>query len=148
MLITENQALEIIAVHDSLWNAVYSESTSNRTLIYKDKSYSINIPPHKGYASVLLPNPEGKNFLWITQNLHKSTYGTLAIAHEKELGNDHRITWIVDSNNGTFKYRTNILTNRDSNGELIFGVIEIYDSLGKAVVWSNNNSILTRKAEF
>jgi hypothetical protein len=154
MSLTDIQASEILKIHDSLWNALYESHYANNStskahkLTYKDISYQVNIPAHCGYASVLLPNSNGKNFLWITQNIHKSTYGTFAIRNQKELGNDHRITWIVDTNNGLFSYRSNITTTRDSQDNLIFGAIEIYDSLGKETIWSNNQAIVTRKAAF
>jgi len=148
MSLTNDQALEIIKVHDQLWNAVYDRGVKSYSLTYKDKDYTINIPPHFGYASVLLPNSEGNKFLWITQNLNKSTYGTLAIKSAQDSNNDHRITWIVDTTNGGFRYRSNITTTRDSQNTLIHGAIEIYDSLGKETIWSNNQAIITRKAAF
>lgn len=148
MSLTDEQATEILKVHNSLWNAVYDRDSNNQTLIYKNISYQINIPPHKAYASALLPNSTGIKFLWITQNLHKSTYGTLAINNQSIKGNDHRITWIVDTNNGQFNYRSNITTTLNSAGVLIYGAIEIYDSLGKEIIWSNNQAIVTRKAAF
>ena len=148
MSLTDIQASEILEIHDTLWNAVSDSNSRVHTLTYKDTSYQINIPGHCGYASVLLPNSNGKKFLWITQNLHKSTYGTLAINRQKDLGNQHRITWIVDTNNGLFSYRSNITTTRNPEGILIHGAIEIYDSLGKETIWSNNQAIVTRKAAF
>lgn len=148
MSLTDIQASEILEIHDKLWDAVSNNQSQNHTLTYKDKSYQINIPGHCGYASVLLPNSKGTKFLWITQNIHKSTYGTLAINRQKELGNQHRITWIVDTNNGLFSYRSNITTTRNHEGILIHGAIEIYDSLGKETIWSNNQAIVTRKAAF
>ena len=147
MNLTDQQASNILKVHDTLWDAA-SSGTRIHTLIYQGNEYTIQIPGHKGYASVLLPNSNGTMFLWITQNIHKSTYGSLAIQRNNELGNSHRITWVVDTNNGGFSYRSNITTTRDSAGNLIHGAIEIYDGLGKAIVWSNNKHIVTRKAEF
>jgi len=148
MSLTDEQAKEILYVHNALWNAVYDHDSDNHILRYRDTPYQINIPPHRGYASVLLPNSKGTKFLWITQNLHKSTYGTLAIQRQTNQGNDHRITWIVDTNNGQFNYRSNITTTKDPSGLLLFGAIEIYDSLGKEIIWSNNQMVVTRKAAF
>lgn len=148
MSLTDEQATEILNVHNALWNAVYDHDSNNHVLRYKDELYQINIPPHRGYASVLLPNSKGTKFLWITQNLHKSTYGTLAIQRQTSQGNDHRISWIVDTNNGQFNYRSNITTTKDPSGLLLFGAIEIYDSLGKEIIWSNNQMVVTRKAAF
>jgi hypothetical protein len=72
----------------------------------------------------------------------------LAIQRQTNQGNDHRITWIVDTNNGQFNYRSNITTTKDPSGLLLFGAIEIYDSLGKEIIWSNNQMVVTRKAAF
>lgn len=148
MNLTNAKAQEILAIHDTLWNALYGDQTTLHTLLYNDVNYDIKIPGHRGYASILLPNSNGIKFLWITQNIHKSTYGSLAIQRHNTLGNDHRITWIVDTNNGGFSYRSNITTTRNSAGHLLHGAIQIYDSLGQETIWSNNKSIVTRKAEF
>lgn len=148
MDITEAQVKQTLYVHDQLWNYLHGKTNGNNILEYDGSEYIIQQPSHKGYASVVLPNSRGKNFLWITQNLNKTTYGSMAIERYKSEGKDHRITWIVDTNNGDFKYRSNISTVLDSSGNLIDGTIEIYDSLGRAVVWSKNKMYTTRKAAF
>lgn len=139
---------EILNVHDSLWNALYSSDESRPSITYKGNTYSIQIPKHRGYASVMLPNSSGTRFMWVTQNLHKSSYGTMAIERSRKLGEDQRITWILDTSNGGFITRTSISTTRDSNLELIAGQIEIYDSLGKETIWSHNQLLVTGKAQF
>jgi len=78
---------------------------------------------------------------------NKSTYGTLSINKSREQNEDRRITWIVDTRNGSFNYRCNITTNA-IDGEMDYGKIEIYDDLGKEVIWSTNKSFVTREAEF
>lgn len=156
MKLTEQKLNEILMVHNSLWNAVYDVDSSYHTLNYCGQTYTIQKPSPKqvngwdvypGYASVILPNSKGSKFMWITQNLHKSTYGTLAIKRAQEAGEDHRITWVVDTTNGGFEYRSNIATTT-KEGILISGSIEIYDDLGKEIIWSTNQSYITRKAEF
>lgn len=147
MKLTETQASEILKVHNSLWNAVYDHDSTLHTLDYKGDEYTINIAQHKGYATVMLPNSKGTKFMWITQNLNKSTYGTLAINRSREQNEDRRITWIVDTRNGSFNYRCNITTSA-IDGEMNYGMIEIYDDLGKEVIWSTNKSFITREAEF
>lgn len=148
MQLTNIQAQTVLAVHDTLWNAVYDRDSDIHILNYNDQKYTIQIPPHRGYASVILPNSNGTKFLWITQNLNKSTYGTLDIERNAKLGNNHRITWIVDTTNGGFVYRTYISTTRDSTGNLLEGIIQIYDSLGQETVWATNKALQSRKAEF
>lgn len=148
MDITQSQIESTLSVHNQLWNYFHGYTNGNNILTYNDAEYIIQQPSHKGFVSVTLPNSRGKNFLWITQNLNKTTYGSMAIAKYKSLGKDHRITWVVDTSNGDFKYRSNITTVLDSDGSLLDGTIEIYDSLGRAVVWSKNKMYTTRKAQF
>lgn len=147
MKLTNEQAEEILKVHHSLWNAALDFDSTVHSLQYKEHNYTIQIANHRGYASVLLPNSKGTKFMWITQNLQKSTYGTLEINRARERGEDHRITWVVDTRQGAFVYRCNITTTF-KDGEMIFGAIEIYDDLGKEIVWSTNKSYITKEAEF
>jgi hypothetical protein len=139
---------EILAVHDSLWEAVYSTDNSRPSITYKGNTYHIQVPTHRAYASVLLPNGTGTNFLWVTNNMSKSSYGTLAIQRAAKHNEDHRITWILDTTNGGFTTRTCIITTRNSTLDLIAGQIEIYDSLGKETIWSHNKLLITAKAQF
>jgi hypothetical protein len=148
MKISQETVDEILSVHDSLWEAVYSTDDPTLTLNYKGATYTIQIPHHRGYASVMLPNAKGSKFMWITQNLRKPTYGTMAIDRAKKDGEDHRMSWIVDTSNGGFTYRAYISTTKNLASELIAGHIEIYDSLGREIVWSHNQALVTRKAEF
>jgi hypothetical protein len=138
----------ILAVHNSLWNALYDFDSDIHSLHYNDIQYNIYLPKHRGYASVNLPNPKGTQFLWITQNLNKSTYGTLQIQKARQRNEDQRITWIVDTSNGQFEYRTSIRTTASDTGELIQGSIDMYDSLGTETVWSSNPLLITQKAKF
>ena len=139
---------EILAVHDSLWESVYSTDNSRPSITYKGNTYHIQVPTHRAYASVLLPNGTGTNFLWVTNNMSKSSYGTLAIQRAAKHNEDHRITWILDTTNGGFTTRTCIITTRNSTLDLIAGQIEIYDSLGKETIWSHNKLLITAKAQF
>jgi len=141
----------ILAVHNSLYDALYDFNLDIHTLHYNDIKYDIYLPKHRGYASVNLPNSKGTQFLWITQNLNKSTYGTLQIQKARQRGEDQRITWIVDTSNGQFDYRTCIRTTVSQavpTGDLIQGSIEMYDSLGTETVWSTNPLLITQKAKF
>lgn len=148
MNISEDQLKQILYIHNGLWNAVYDFDSDYHCLYLDDNKVDIYIPADRGYASVILPNPKGTKFLWITQNLNKSTYGSLAIQRARTKDMDLRITWIVDTRNGQFDYKTNIHTMYDSNGQLVDGKIELYDSLGQEIIWSTNQSLLTRKAKF
>lgn len=88
---------QILAVHHSLWN-------HTPTIKYGGISYPTYTPSHEGYTSVILPNDNAKNFLWITQNLNKSSYATSEITKAQTLGHVKRITWIVDNNDNKFNY--------------------------------------------
>lgn len=148
MEITNETKNKILHVHNSLWNALYDLDSSYHSLDYEGLEFEIYFPAARGYASVLLPNPQGTKFLWITQNLNKSTYGSYQIQQAKTKDLDLRITWIVDNRNGSFTYRTNIKTLTDVDGNLLDGHIEMYDSLGTEIVWSTNPSTQPRKAKF
>jgi len=145
---TDEHAALMLSVHDALWDYLLEKPEANNQLIFAGNPYEIMVPPGKNYASVILPNANGRKYLWITQNLHKNTYGTMAILRAKANGFDHRITWIIDTNDGQFRYRTNIMTMRDPSGKMTDGTIEIYDSLGTDKVWSHNKNMLRRKAAF
>lgn len=148
MKLSQETVNQILGVHNSLWDYVYGQHESAPTLNYKGNTYPVQIPHHRGYASVMLPNDKGSKFMWITQNLRKPTYGTMAIDRAKKLGEDHRMSWIVDTTNGGFTYRAYISTTKNLASELIAGHIEIYDSLGREILWSHNQALVTRKAEF
>lgn len=147
MQIQQEQIDQILQVHNSLWNALYDFDSDYHCLHYKNIKYTILISSDRGYASVVLPNPKGINFMWITQNLHKSTYGTVSIQSARKHNQDHRITWIVDTHQGAFNYRSNITTTVQDD-IMIDGAIEIYDNFGTEIVWSTNTKLLTTKAEF
>jgi hypothetical protein len=147
MQITENQIEQILNTHNSLWNSLYDYDSPDHCLHYNDKKYQIFIPNHRGYASVVLPNTTGNAFLWITQNLNKSTYGSNEILSARDKDQDLRITWVVDTKEGQFDYRANIKTCTDFSGELIHGDIEYYTSFGTHVLWSSNPLFISQKSK-
>lgn len=151
MLLSQQNIEEILRVHNTLWDALYSNLTTTPTqhsITYNDETYSINIPSANNYASAVLPNTNGVPFLWITQNLNKPSYGTLAIERHAKSNNDHRITWIIDTRNGGFKYKFNISTTYNDTGNLIDGIMERYDDYGTSVVWSTNSLLISKPSEF
>ena len=148
MNISTEQVDIILSAHNSLWEALYDTELDYHSLHYQGKHYDIYVPQDKGYASAILPNPKWIPFLWITQNLNQSTYGSYEIIEARKRKNDLRFTWIVDTRNGQFTYRTNIKTCTDKDNNLLDGQIEIYDSLGTEMIWNSNKSLLSRKAAF
>jgi len=128
-LTNDPKILGILRIHHALWN--------REDFIERDgKQYSLYTPSHGGYCSVVLPNDQGYNLLWITQNINKSSYGTLAIKRAIAQGDDLRITWIVDNNNSKFKYIgvVNTCMYYDNSQDII---IERYTDDGTEVVYTN-----------
>lgn len=148
MEITDQEVEQILKTHNSLWNSLYDLDSPDHCLEYKNKIYQIFIPVHRGYSSVVLPNSSGNNFLWITQNLNKSTYGTHQIHTARDKDQDLRITWIVDTRHGEFVYKANIRTCCDFSGQLMHADIEYYTSFGTQTIWSSNPLSISQKSKY
>lgn len=148
MELTQEQRDEILKTHNALWNALYDYDSTYHCLDYRDEVYDIRIPDSRSYASVILPNKNGSPILWITQNLDKPTYGSMAIKDARDRHLDLRITWLVDNTNSQFKYKAQVRTCYNDLGEMTDGHIEIYDSYGTDVLWSTNSYFTRRKAMF
>ena len=146
MTLSQENVNEVLRVHNALWDALQEANPSSIT--YNDETYSVRIAPNNNYASVVLPNNNGVPFLWITQNLSKQSYATLAIERQAKMNNVHRITWIIDTRNGGFKYRFNITTTYNDAGNLIHGIMERYDDYGTSVAWSTNSQLISKPSEF
>lgn len=127
---------QILDVHHALWNAT-SDPDGEHKLEYKDSYYNIYIPSHQGYASVVLPSGIGKNFLWITQNLNKSSYASIEIKKARSQGDDKRVTWIVDNSNDKFYYCALIKTCSYFDGKQDI-LIEKYSENGTQLVYSTD----------
>jgi hypothetical protein len=126
----EPRIIEILTVHHMLWNKV-------KDVNYKGNVYHTSIPAHDGYCSVVLPGTDEKyNYLWITQNLNKSTGATLSVLRDREQGNDRRITWIIDNHGSKFLYVgcINTCTYFDGSCDI---VIERYSGNSTEIVWTN-----------
>lgn len=95
---------QILSAHHQLWDGA-------PVITFKDQTQSSYTPLHGGYHSVQLANAKGVAYLWITQNLHKPSYGTTAIEHATSRGETLRITWIVDTASGRFRYLGRIETH-------------------------------------
>jgi len=94
---------QLLDVHNTLWDAL-SDSHASLKLNYKGIGYDIYKPDHNGFTSTVLSNDNGKNFLWITQNLNKSSHASSDIKRSRSQGDDKRITWIIDNSNNQFYY--------------------------------------------
>lgn len=123
---------QILSVHNQLWEGM-------SIITYKDQSQSSYSPSHNGYRSVILNNANGIPHMWITQNMSKSSYGTMAIEKAKSKGEDLRITWVVKVENGQFIYRSRISTHFFPNQEKQPIIeIETYKDELTEVLYSND----------
>jgi len=78
-------------LHDDLW-------TGQKFLEFNSQQYPVKVTDN--YSQVRIPNKNGKKFLWITQNLAKSTSATYEIERSFKKGVLARYTWIVDDISG------------------------------------------------
>lgn len=148
MELTNEQRDQILATHNALWDALYNIDSDRYHIDYRDETYDIRIPESRAYASAILPNSSGSPILWITQNLEKSTYGSMAILKARSKGLDLRITWLVDTTHSQFKYKGQVKTCFNDIGDMTDGHIEVYDSHGTDVLWTTNSYYTKRKAMF
>jgi len=116
---------ELLSLHHSLWNM-------DNNVQYFGVWYDVYKPEHKGFSRVVVPGKSGKNIMYITQNLNKSTYGTQEIQHAAKQGKTTRITWIIDPSEGKFTYIGLIKTTDD------YTIIEQYNSFGTQVLYHSN----------
>lgn len=127
---------ELLNVHNGLWDM-------NQEVVFYGERYQTYTASHKGYTSVLLPSKKtGTNLLYITQNLNKSTYGTIEIQRAAKQGKIIRITWIVDTSNGQYEYKGLIKTTPELTH------IESYSSYGTAVVYTSDPNYKTIKSRY
>lgn len=122
--------LGILRIHHALWN---KEDFIERG----GQKYTPFVPPHNGYVSVVLPNEQGYNLLWITQNMNKSTYGSEQIRKAQSLGNNLRITWIVDNSNSRFIYLGCVNTCDYFDGKQDIIIERYSQDQPDQVVWTN-----------
>jgi len=133
--------VSILRVHHALWNR---ESFIERG----GQKYTPFVPAHDGYISVVLPNEQGHNLLWITQNLNKSTSGSLEIKKARSLGNDKRITWIVDNSNSKFLYLGSVHTCNYFDGQEDIIIERYYQDEPTQVLWTNMPFYLPAKSKY
>lgn len=116
---------ELFNLHHSLWDM-------DDDVSYFGNWYKVYKPEHKGFSRVIVPGKSGKSIMFITQNLNKSTYGTLQIQRAAKQGKTTRITWIVDPSEGTFNYIGLIQTTAE------YSLIEKYTSFGTQVMYHSD----------
>lgn len=139
-LTDDPKVLDILRIHHALWNR---EDSIERA----GQKYPIRVATHNGYCSAVLPNDQGYNLLWITQNMNKSTQGTLDIKHAHSQGHDKRLTWIVDNHNSKFLYVGCISTCHYFDGSEDI-LIERYDDNGTHVLWTNMPFHIPAKSKY
>jgi hypothetical protein len=126
----DSKISEILQVHNALWNRELS-------IQFNGNTYKPHVPEHGGFSSLILPNENQYNFLWLTQNLNKTSTTTSKILHSRSQGDDLRITWIVDNNGGKFTY-VGCVTTIDYFDGNTSKIIERYTDEGTFVVYSSD----------
>jgi len=134
------EILSILDVHHSLWDR-------GTHVTYKDKDYGTFIPAHGGFMSVILPNASNKNFMWITQNLNKDSHTSIEIKRARSVGDDKRITWIIDNNNDKFEYCGLIKTCLYFDGKKDI-LIEKYRGSFTEVVYTTDKKYTVSKSRY
>lgn len=115
----------LLDLHHALWDM-------EPVVDYFDEEYETYTPEHKGFTRVLVPGKSGNKIMFVTQNLNKSSYGTMEIQEAAKRGKIVRITWIVDPSEGQFKYIGLIKTRPN------YVLIEKYTSFGTQVLYSTD----------
>lgn len=136
----DSKISEILQVHNALWNRESS-------IQFNGKTYQPRVPEHGGFSSVILPNENEYNFLWLTQNLNKNSTTTSKILHSRSQGDDLRITWIVDNNGGRFTY-VGCVTTIDYFDGNSSKIIERYTDEGTLVVYSSDPTRSLTRSRF
>lgn len=126
---------ELLALHHGLWDM-------DDHVQYFGKWYDVFKPEHKGFSRVVVPGKSGKNIMYITQNLNKSTYGTMEIQRAAKKGETVRITWIVDPSEGSFKY-IGLIKTTDS-----YTIIEKYTNFGTQVMYHSDPKFQPAKSAY
>jgi hypothetical protein len=135
MTISDKALNELLSVHNGLWDMKSEVS-------FYGRSYTTHTASHKGYTSVVLPSKTGSKLLYITQNLNKSTYGTLEIQRAAKEGKTVKLTWIVDTSDGQYEYKGLIKTTPDLT------YIESYSSFGTAIAYSTDPNYIPIKSRY
>lgn len=134
MSITTETINTLLDLHHDLWD-------SKDEIYYYGKTYEVFHAEHGGFSRVLVPGQSGKNIMFITQNLNKSSYGTLEIQEATRLGKKTRITWIVDPTED-FKYIGLIKTTDE------YSAIEKYTSHGTALLYHSDPNFKPIKSAY
>lgn len=121
---------DILAVHEALWNR-------DVFVTYRGEKVSTFTPAHEGFTSVILKNANGRPYQWVTQNINKSSYGTMRIIRARAQGEDHRITWIIDNSQAQFTYVGRVESIKYPDGK-ISAVVERYVGDDTEIIYSSD----------
>lgn len=125
----------LIYLHHDLWDR-------KDEIYYYGKSYPVVKPENKGFAMVKVPSKSGKNIIYITQNLDKSSYGTLEILNAAKRNKTIRITWIVQVINNQYKYIGLIKTTDE------YTAIERYSDYGTELLYHSDPNFKPIKSAY
>lgn len=125
----------LLSVHHDLWDR-------KPTISYIAGDYPVETSPTLSTSKAVVPGKSGKDIIFATQDLDKSTYGTMEILRAQRKGKCVRITWIVDPSEGFYRLVGLIKTSPDLT------IIEKYTPLGDTITLHSTNTItnpITRK---
>lgn len=131
---------QILSVHEQLWS-------HNQVITYKDQTEFSHTPSHQGYCSVILKNANDTPHMWITNNMNKSTYGTLAIQRAQKNKQELRITWIIRISDNQYILTGQIRTHKYFNSDKLDSIrIETYKDDVTTVVYDNDPKLYKVKS--
>jgi hypothetical protein len=97
-------------------------------------NYPTRLASHAGYNSVIIPGKDNQNYLWITQNLNKSTLATLSINSAKDKGEQRKVTWIINNSDAQFAYVGCVTTHfYPKTGDLFIQVVKFNSSFQEVI---------------
>lgn len=131
---------QILSVHYQLWD-------KNTIITYKDQTEYSYTPEHGGYNSVILKNNNGTPHMWITQNMNKSSYGTLAIERAIKNKQDLKITWIINVSDNQYVYAGQVRTHQYFDPNKLDSIrIETYQNEVTKVIYDNDPNLYKVKS--
>lgn len=126
----------LLSLHHDLWDRCSKVN-------YFTGDYPVETSPTLSCSQVLVPGKSGKDILFITQDLDKSTYGTMDILRSERQGRCVRITWIFEPSAKSYRLIGLIKTSPELD------LIEQYTPLGDTItVYSNNQTIYPTHKKF
>lgn len=85
--------------------------------------------------------------MWITQNMNKSSYGTLAIERAIKNKQDLKITWIINVSDNQYVYAGQVRTHQYFDPNKLDSIrIETYQNEVTKVIYDNDPNLYKVKS--